>query len=190
MKKFVFLLVSLAITSCSGISGVTYSKVNMKPLDSGKTVALAVKLPVGEGDPFWLEGQRKLRSKLGVILVGEGIFREVVTDNEPADYRLDVQIADIAIGRLEIDRPDLTNSADTAQRIGHAIGSFIDGYREIQAPEQLRALVSYITLHDIETGHDVLAFKMSAEAGQTEATTTSAVSRIVAGVRCFGEDCV
>lgn len=191
MLRFFALAVTMALTGCGGVSGVDYTKVNMQPLPSDATVALHIALPEGENDPFWHTAERKLRSKLGATLKGEQLFAEVVNPGEPADYDLRVQVADIATGSRKSDAG--TSSAidpSALQKAGDAITSVITSYADSKAPEQLRHVFAYVSLEPTDGGEDVVAFKTSGAAGQTENTVSVVMWRIIDGLQCYGEDCV
>ena len=63
-------------------------------------------------------------------------------------------------------------------------------YNDSKKADQVREVETYVTLFDVEAGEEVIAFTTSGGAGKTDGTVSVIVSRIVAGLQCYGEDCV
>lgn len=184
MTRSLLLLIALSLAACSGISGVEYSKVSAQPVPNNKTVSLNVAVPEGETDRQWRTARRKVRSNLNVHLLGTQTFQNVTKDNQPADYRLNVTLSDVALGPAASDAPETGNA------LANIIAKATTAYNDGQKPDQVRGISAYVTLLDAKGGQEVMAFTTSGRAGSTDGTVSSIVSRIVAGLQCYGEDCV
>ena len=88
----VLALCVLGLVSACASNTLTVLQPKTQAIPPGTTVALRVDVDVPEPLPVHQEVATRLRERLFVRLISDGIFRAVVLAPEPADYRMEVKI--------------------------------------------------------------------------------------------------
>lgn len=181
MKTFIVLLASALLGACSTGPNVQYSKVATQALPPSSTVELIVDVPEGETEKQWRTTRKKTRARLDMELKGERVFQHVGKEGEAADYQLEIDISDVETGYVGLP-PGAQDDPLTRFVVGSA-----NAQRE---PDEIRRTGAYVTLLDAGSGQKVMAFKASAKGDYTDETIGRLVSRIMAGLQCYGEECI
>jgi hypothetical protein len=92
LKLATGLFLVLGLAACSSSGSVTVEQAKAAAIPSGKVVALAITAPADEDSR---DVAQRLRSELFGRLVSEAVFKQVVPQEEPADYKMDVGLTEV-----------------------------------------------------------------------------------------------
>lgn len=80
------------VAACSSTGTLTVKQPKSASIPPGKTVVLAVTSPADEDSR---EAAQRMRSELFGRLVSEGVFKQVLAQDESADYAMDVRVGEV-----------------------------------------------------------------------------------------------
>jgi Domain of unknown function (DUF4410) len=92
VRKVMILGVMLMLAACSSSGSIEMKQPKTAAIPAGKVVALNVTAPADEDSA---DALHLIRNELFGRLVAEGVFKEVVAAEEPADYRMDVVLSNV-----------------------------------------------------------------------------------------------